>query len=187
MGKNCGTTGGSAGSNSPRYTRRDPRCSVDLAFCVVVHRQAQRCSAMYASSLRRAGTATRPRHSRRVRPLGSGRPRPLAQQKGHASTVAAAEAGGGANGEAWTSGRSKLAGWRAPSVAGAVALVPVIGGAWLVTVYALRQRLCEHHLQQVGAYGERVSPKTTLVRACCGASRLVYHRGGLARCVARGS
>lgn len=111
----------------------------------------QRC-AMYASSLRRAGTGARPGHARRVRPMGSGRPRPLAQQKGYASSsaAAAAEAGGGANAEAWARGRSKLVEWRLPSVAGAIALVPVVGGAWLVTVYALRQRLCEHHLQQVG-------------------------------------
>ncbi|CAM9353073.1 unnamed protein product, partial [Laminaria digitata] len=37
----------------------------------------------------------------------------------------------------------------ASSVAGAVALIPVVGGVWFVSVFALRQRLCEHHLQQV--------------------------------------
>lgn len=54
---------------------------------------------------------------------------------------------------AWQSASSKLKDWAkvpsASTVAGAVALVPVVGGAWLVTVYALRQQLCEHRLQQV--------------------------------------
>lgn len=53
----------------------------------------------------------------------------------------------------WRKTRLQLEKWArvpsASSVAGAVALVPIAGGAWLVTVYALRQRLCEHHLQQV--------------------------------------
>lgn len=110
---------------------------------------------MYAPNLRRAGVATRPGHPRRVRPLGTGRAPPASRQRGNGAGITA----GGGTRDASTAAvqqaaaaESNVAGWRLPSassVAGAVALVPVVGGAWLVTVYALRQRLCEHHLQQV--------------------------------------
>lgn len=113
---------------------------------------------MYAPNLRRAGAATRPGHPRRVRPLGTGRAPSASQQRGNGAGTTAA---GGGTRDASTAAavqqqaaaaESNVARWRVPSassVAGAVALVPVVGGAWLVTVYALRQRLCEHHLQQV--------------------------------------
>ncbi|CAN0145221.1 unnamed protein product, partial [Scytosiphon promiscuus] len=103
---------------------------------------------MYASNLRRAGTATRPGHARRVRPLGPGRAPPAQQQRGTGGATRGASNAAGDSAARTGSGESKLAGW-ARAGAGAVALVPVIGGAWLVTAYALRQRLCEHHLQQV--------------------------------------
>lgn len=53
----------------------------------------------------------------------------------------------------WQTARKRLAAVpKVPSpssIAGALLLIPVAGGAWFVTVYALRQRLCEHRLQQV--------------------------------------
>ncbi|CAM9721570.1 unnamed protein product, partial [Ectocarpus sp. 8 AP-2014] len=110
---------------------------------------------MYAPNLRRAGAATRPGHPRRVRPLGTGRAPPASRQRGNGAGVTAGgtrDASTAAAVQQAAAAESNVAGWRLPSassVAGAVALVPVVGGAWLVTVYALRQRLCEHHLQQV--------------------------------------
>lgn len=127
-------------------------------------RQHMLSAVMYASSLRRVGSATRPRgknRSRLPRPICSNEaPLPLLRDKSgvrglssSANSASAAPAGGGAE-PAWQRARVLLAGFArvpsASSVAGAVALVPVVGGAWLVTVYALRQRLCEDHLQQVG-------------------------------------
>lgn len=57
------------------------------------------------------------------------------------------------SGDTLRKAKTKVESWvKVPSisaVAGAVALVPVVGGAWLVTEYVIRQRLCEHHLQQV--------------------------------------
>ncbi|CAM9802110.1 unnamed protein product [Ectocarpus sp. 6 AP-2014] len=110
---------------------------------------------MYAPNLRRAGAATRPGNPRRVRPLGTGRAPPASRQRGNGAGVTAGgtrDASTAAAVQQAAAAESNIAGWRLPSassVAGAVALVPVVGGAWLVTVYALRQRLCEHHLQQV--------------------------------------
>lgn len=111
---------------------------------------------MYAPNLRRAGAVTRPGHPRRVRPLGTGRAPPASQQRGNGAGNTAAAGGtrdaSTAAVQQAAAAESNVAGWGLPSassVAGAVALVPVVGGAWLVTVYALRQRLCEHHLQQV--------------------------------------
>ena len=117
---------------------------------------------MYSASLRRAGAVSRLRAIRRlrvVRPLHHRAPERATQRRTtgvrgfcdqpKSATTAAAE---GAE-AAWRSARSKFERWArvpsASSVAGAVALVPVVGGAWLVTVYALRQQLCEHRLQQV--------------------------------------
>lgn len=120
---------------------------------------------MYASNLRRAGTATR--QQRRIRSLGSvGRAPPKESQQqrslsrggggarnaSSSSTPPVSREGAQAAEEMWSSAKSKLAGWKVPSsssIAGAFVLVPVMGGAWFVMVYALRQRLCEHHLQQV--------------------------------------
>ncbi|CAM9779144.1 unnamed protein product, partial [Ectocarpus sp. 12 AP-2014] len=110
---------------------------------------------MYAPNLRRAGAATRPGHRRRVRPLGTGRAPSASRQRGNGAGVPAGgtrDASTAAAVQQAAAAESNVAGWRLPSassVAGAVALVPVVGGLWLVTVYALRQRLCEHHLQQV--------------------------------------
>lgn len=133
---------------------------------------------MYVSNLRRVsgtpryGVHLRPRVARPLLPLGPapathGRTtivRRMSDQSKSATTavVEGAEA-------AWQSASTKLKDWAkvpsASTVAGAIALVPVVGGAWLVTVYALRQQLCEHRLQQVWAFLCFIIRRTELFQA----------------------
>lgn len=119
---------------------------------------------MYTSATtRRVGAATplrRTQKSRVHRLIGSRKASPQLQggtgvRVFSRETGSAAE-GGGQGGGLWSNvkARSRLSGLArgvpsASSVAGAVALIPVVGGVWFVSVFALRQRLCEHHLQQV--------------------------------------
>lgn len=145
-------------------------CYTRISGSVRRPKQANACSPshaenpyriMYVSNLRRVsatpryGVPLRPRVARPLLPLPApathGRTttvRRISDQPKSTSTtvVEGAEA-------AWQSASAKLKDWAkvpsASTVAGAVALVPVVGGAWLVTVYALRQQLCEHRLQQV--------------------------------------
>lgn len=51
--------------------------------------------------------------------------------------------------EAVKTGQTRFAMPSASSIAGAVAMVPVVGGMGFATVYAFRHRLCENTLQQV--------------------------------------
>ena len=119
---------------------------------------------MYTSTTRRVGTATplrRAQKSRARQLIASTRP-PPSLKGGTGVRVfsrdagSAAEVGGGQGGGLWSNvnAQSRLSVLArgvpsASSIAGAVALVPVVGGVWFVSVFALRQRLCEHHLQQV--------------------------------------
>lgn len=120
---------------------------------------------MYISNLRRVrSSATRPRRyyrlTRKIYSSSSGAVivRGFSKNATNAGRTAAAEAvdqGASWNLNRWSNvikrlrQKGKTAVPSASSVAGAVALVPVAGGLWLVTVYAMRQRLCEHHLQKV--------------------------------------
>lgn len=131
---------------------------------------------MYASNLRRVGAATRPRggarRSRVPRPLC---PTTSSSQYGRGlSRDATTDAGG--ERLLWSQARERMKRWArmpsASSVAGTVALVPVIGGAWLLATYSLRQRLCEHHLQQVHCFIDRFVSCVVCSRSVQGAPEL---------------
>ena len=119
---------------------------------------------MYTSTTRRVGAAASLRQTQkgRARRLIASTKAPPSLEGGTGVRVfsrdagPAAEAGRGQGGGLWSNvkARSRLSVLArgvpsASSVAGAVALIPVVGGVWFVSVFALRQRLCEHHLQQV--------------------------------------